>query len=147
MAKAAGSRVGAKKPKKEAAASFPVGKGKPPKATQFQKGKSGNPAGRTKGSQNLTTLLQQAAYDQIVVTTKSGEKKKLSRIQATTLQFANKAAQGDMKAMLSFMDWVDEIERRAASARPIEPTIGEADLEVLRTIYERMKLCETPKAP
>jgi hypothetical protein len=128
-------------------ASPKVGRGKPPKHAQFQKGQSGNPKGRPKGSQNLATLLEQAAYDQIVVTTKSGEKKKLSRIQATTLQFANKAAQGDMRAMLGFMDWVDEIERRAAAARPVEMTISETDLEVLKAIYERMKLCEPPKAP
>jgi hypothetical protein len=124
-----------------------VGRGKPPQHTQFQKGKSGNPKGRPKGSQNLQTLIANAAYDQIVVTNpKTGEKRKLSRIEATIFQLANKSAQGDAGAMQKFLKWVDEMERRAAEARPAEMQIGDADLEVLKTVYDRMKLCEPPKA-
>lgn len=70
----------------------------------------------------------------------------MTRIQATTLQLANKAAQGDQKFVLKFMDWVDEIETRAANARPVEISITDADLKVLREVYERMKLCEQPQA-
>jgi hypothetical protein len=125
-----------------------AGRGNPPKEHQFKPNQSGNPKGRPKGSKNLATLIADAAYDQIVLTTKSGEKRKMNRAQATTLQLANKAAQGnDMRAVLKFMDWIDEIERRAAEARPTEMPIGEADLEVLRTVYDRMKLCEPPKDP
>lgn len=119
-----------------------VGRGKPPKHTQFKKGESGNIKGRPKGSKNLATLIADAAYDQITVTTKSGEKRKLSRIQATTLQLANKAAQGDVRSILKFMEWVDAVEERAAAARPPEMPIGDADLKVLHEIYTRMKLCE-----
>lgn len=133
-------------PQKSAKASFAVGKGRPPAATKFKKGQSGNPKGRPKGSKNLATLIQDAAWDDVLITTKTGEQKKLSRIQATTLQLANQAAKGEPRMVLKFMDWVDEIERRAAEARPSEPTIGEADLEVLRQVYERLKLCEPPKA-
>jgi hypothetical protein len=123
-----------------------VGRGSPPKHQQFKKGVSGNPNGRPKGSKNLATLISEAAYDQVTITTKSGETKKLSRIQATTLQLANKAAQGDPKAMLNFMNWVDEVETRAANARPAEIAISEADLKVIQAVHERMKLCERPLA-
>jgi hypothetical protein len=71
----------------------------------------------------------------------------MTRIQAAILQLANKAAQGDPKFVLQFMDRVDEMERRAAEARPAEMQIEEPDLEVLKTVYERMKQCEPPKAP
>ena len=39
------------------AADYVVGYGRPPKATQFAPGKSGNPRGRPKGSRTLKLLL------------------------------------------------------------------------------------------
>jgi hypothetical protein len=123
-----------------------VGRGSPPKHKQFKKGESGNPRGRPKGSKNLATLIADAAYDKITVTAKSGETRKMSRIHAATMQLANKAAQGDPKAVLKFMDWVDEIETRATNSKPTETPISETDLKVLQAIHERMKLCELPQA-
>ena len=41
--------------------------------------------------------------------------------------------------MAKFLDWMDEIETRAAAARPAQFLLGDVDLEVLRAVYERMK--------
>jgi len=38
---------------------YEVGKGKPPKATQFQKGKSGNEKGKQPGTRNTKTILRE----------------------------------------------------------------------------------------
>lgn len=122
-------------------ASNGAGYGTPPKATQFQKGGSGNPKGRPRGSKNIATLIAQAAYDKITVTTKNGEKRKLSRVQAAILQLANKAAQGDDKAMLRYIEMVDDVEQRAAAARPPETPMGEKDLAVLHEVYKRLQDC------
>lgn len=118
-----------------------VGRGKPPKLTQYRKGQSGNLKGRPKGSKNLSTLIMEAARDHTTVTV-GGVKRRISNIQATTMQLASKAARGNPAAMAKFLDWVDEIETRAAAKRPNEFSLTEADVDVLRAAYERMKQCE-----
>jgi adenylosuccinate synthase len=118
--------------------------GNPPKHTQFRKGTSGNPRGRPKGSKNLSTYLMEAARDQ-VTTTIGGRTRRISSLQATTMQLATKAAGGDQAAIGRFLDWVDEIETRAANVKPSQFPISEPDIEVIRAVYERMKQCDPEK--
>jgi hypothetical protein len=71
--------------------SYDVGYRKPPKARQFQKGKSGNPGGRPKGKKNFKTLQQIIADELLeeVPITVNGKPCKLTRIQALIrVQFA-----------------------------------------------------------
>ena len=114
-----------------------VGRGIPPKHTQFKKGMSGNPRGRPKGSKNLSTLISEAARDQVTATI-DGRQRRISKVQATAMQLATKAAAGDPKAMIQFLDWVDEIEARAAAARPAQYPLSEADITVIRAVYARL---------
>ncbi|MGA7325076.1 MAG: DUF5681 domain-containing protein [Rhodomicrobium sp.] len=117
-----------------------TGRGNPPKHTQFKKGVSGNKSGRPKGSKNLSTIIMAAARDQVTARI-GGKQRRISKLQATAMQLATKAAGGDQAAMGKFLDWVDEIETRAAAAKPAEFPFSEADREVLRAIDERMRLC------
>jgi hypothetical protein len=119
---------------------------RPPVASRFQKGRSGNPNGRPKGSKNLATLIKEAAYDKIVVS-RDGKKQRLSRIAAGLIQLSIKAAQGDTTAIQRLTDLVDEMEKRAAAARPPEIPLGKEDLEVLREVHARMRVCEAPDQP
>jgi len=116
---------------------YDVGRAKPPKHTQFKKGESGNKAGRPKGSKNLSTLIMEAAHGQVTATI-DGKKRKISKVQATTMQLATKAAAGDPKAMLKFLDWVDEIEARAAAARPSQYPVSPVDIEVIKAVHDRL---------
>ena len=118
--------------------------GNPPKHTQFRKGTSGNPRGRPKGSKNLSTYLMEAARDQVTATV-GGRTRTISKLQATTMQLATKAAGGDQAATSKLLDWIDEIETRAANVKPSEFPIGEPDIEVIRAVYERMKQCDPEK--
>jgi Family of unknown function (DUF5681) len=118
--------------------------GNPPKHTQFRKGTSGNPRGRPKGSKNLSTYLMEAARDHVTATV-GGRTRTISKLQATTMQLATKAAGGDQAAMGRFLDWVDEIESRAASVRPTQFPLSAPDIEVIRAAYERMKQCHPDK--
>lgn len=77
--------------------SYEVGYGKPPKAKQFQKGRSGNSRGRPKGSKNFHTLLNEVLSQSMVIT-ENGKTVKVSKKSAIILHTVNKAVKGDMKA-------------------------------------------------
>lgn len=132
----------AEEKKERALSGQKIGRGNPPKETQFRKGTSGNPKGRRKGSKNLSTYLREAARDQVTATI-GGKTRRISKIQATTMQLATKAASGDQAAINKFLDWMDQVETRAAAARPSEFPLSAPDIEVLRAAYERMKQCDT----
>ena len=103
---------------------------------------SGNPKGRPKGSKNLSTYLMEAARDQVSATV-GGKARKISKIQATAMQLATKSAGGDQVAINKFLDWMDEIESRAAAAKPAQFPLSQPDVEVIRAVYERMKQCKS----
>jgi adenylosuccinate synthase len=86
----------------------------------------------------------EAARDHVTATV-GGRTRKISKIQATAMQLATKAAGGDQAAMGRFLDWVDEIETRAAAVKPTQFPLSAPDIEVLRAAYERMKQCDTEK--
>jgi hypothetical protein len=75
-----------------------VGKGKPPEHTRFQKGQSGNPTGRRKGSKNVATLLEQVLNERVVVT-ENGKRKRITKLHAMLKQLVNQAASGDNRAI------------------------------------------------
>ena len=75
-----------------------VGYRKPPKHTQFVKGRSGNPKGRPKGSQNLASMLAKAGRQRITIT-ENGRSRSITKFDASMLQLMNKAASGDLKAI------------------------------------------------
>ena len=118
--------------------------GSPPQNTKYKKGTSGNPKGRPKGSKNVKTLIMEAARDHVTATI-DGKARKISKLHATTMQLATKAAGGNQAAMNKLLDLVDEIETRAEAAKPSQFPLSEPDLEVLRATYERMKQCELGK--
>lgn len=80
-----------------------TGYGKPPKASQFKSGLSGNPKGRPKGSKGLKTDLKAQLSTRVSVTEK-GKTKKL-RVQELLLKMlATKAANGNIHAAKLLLD-------------------------------------------
>ena len=69
--------------------------------SKFRKGVSGNPRGRPKGSKNLTTLIMDAARDQVSVVI-DGQPRKVSNLQATVAQLASKQRVATKKPWSSF---------------------------------------------
>ena len=92
------------------------------------------------GVQNLATIFKEAANHPVQATI-SGKTQTMTA-QATIFQLAASAARGDHRATTKFLDYLDEFEKRAAAARPVQYPFGRADLEVLKAIYQRMKQCQ-----
>ena len=82
--------------------SYEVGYGKPPKATQFKKGKSGNPRGRPKGSLNLATDLT-AELGETITVREDGRPRKVSKQRALIKSLMAKALQGDVRATTALL--------------------------------------------
>lgn len=80
-----------------------IGYKKPPAATQFQKGKSGNPKGRPKGSKNNKTIFESLAQTEIEGKLPNGEEK-VTILEAIVAKLAAKAVAGDQRAINKFVD-------------------------------------------
>lgn len=88
--------------------------------------------------------MMEAARGQVTATI-DGKQRKISKIQATAMQLATKAAAGDSASIGRFLDWIDAFEVRAAAARPEAFPLSDADLAVIHEVDQRMQLCAPPE--
>ena len=81
-----------------------VGYGRPPKSGRFQAGRSGNPLGRPKatsrsvGTRQLNTDIISVLDEPVMVVTKEGKKKKMSRFAVMLNQQCALATKGNIHA-------------------------------------------------
>jgi hypothetical protein len=101
---------------------YDIGYRKPSTATQFKKGRSGNPKGRPRRPKSFVSLLDEA-LDERVWINEGGRRKSISKRQALAKQFANKGAAGDMKAAKLLMDLIQLMDReREIGVRKVDPS-------------------------
>jgi hypothetical protein len=115
-----------------------VGYRKPPKQTQFAKGKSGNPKGRPKGSRNFATVLQDELKRRVPIT-EDGKRKKITKREATAKQLANKAASGDLKAIPIVLNETRAYETAAAVDLSSAEIVTPEDQAVMESIVRRIR--------
>jgi len=70
----------------------------PPRSAQFQKGHSGNPRGRPKGSGNFKSDLLQVMGEKVLIT-KNGQRRAVSGRKAVAIKLKHDALHGDAKAL------------------------------------------------
>ena len=96
-------------PKASSAGTYEVGYGKPPKNSQFQKGKSGNPKGRPKGTKSLTSIWHEIFHKPVTVT-HNGKPTKMTVIAALAWQVVARAIKdGDLKALQLALKIYDKV--------------------------------------
>ena len=98
--------------------SYEVGYGKPPVASQFKKGQSGNPKGRTKKAKNKRPALNEERFKSIVLEEayraikvhEGGKEVTIPMAQAIVRSMAVSAAKGNTRAAQLFAQMVKVVE-------------------------------------
>ena len=122
---------------------YEVGFKKPPKATRFARGQSGNPNGRPKGSKNLATIVTTAAM-QLITVTEHGKTRQVTKLEAAMTQLLNNAASGDFGAMRLLIQVIPGMESQAAKIGA--PALSdERDRQVLGELLKRFKQTKQSK--
>jgi len=122
---------------------YAVGYGRPPKATQFAPGKSGNPRGRPKGSRSVAATLIDVLSRKVTLT-EHGETRRVPALEGILHRALDDGLRGDkgaMKLVLALAERygessektlnLDEMqaEDRAILARYAIPNASPSDLE------------------
>jgi len=114
-----------------------VGYGRPPRASQFKPGKSGNPKGRPKGSKSVRTLVEDVANLKVNVR-EGGRDRKVNVMQAGLLRLAEKVIDGDSKAFATL--WALVMQHQPDQIENIDAAeLSEDDEELLREFVARKR--------
>lgn len=82
----------------------------PPKEHQYQKGQSGNPRGRPRGTRNRNTIVREQMNRKITLTGPNGNSRRISTKEGIIAKQINKALQGNTdsaKWMIELSDAAD----------------------------------------
>ena len=79
----------------------------PPKEYQYQKGQSGNPRGRPRGTRNRNTIVREQMNRKITLTGPNGNSHRISTKEGIIAKQANKALQGNLNSAKWIMELSD----------------------------------------
>ena len=112
-----------------------VGYGRPPAATRFRPGQSGNPRGRPKGARNFSTVIASALGERVAVT-ENGRRRRITKLEAAIKQLVNRAAAGEARATALLLQLVQANEAKAN--QPDTERVAEADTIVMKELQRRL---------
>ena len=108
---------------------YDVGYGKPPVASRFRKGRSGNTRGKSPGRKNLKTELLDELTLRITVS-ENGKQRQLSKQTIIVKRMVSDAAKGDARAREQLIRLIGEIEA-TPQASASDPVGAAKDAEIL----------------
>jgi hypothetical protein len=114
-------------------APYAVGYGKPPAASRFQPGQSGNPNGRPKGRPTLHQILLEEGSKLIKVQVGDAIMH-LPKQQAVIRKLYHKAMEGDLAAARLILTHLLTAEAAAGGADPGEPPLTDEELALLASL-------------
>jgi len=134
-----------KRKKGSGSSDFKVGYGRPPEATRFKPGTSGNPRGGSKTRKEteaaITTVLEE---NHMVV--ERGKKRRMSTLEIILRRHKTSAMDGDVKASRLLLDERDKHKKPAASDPTTEydlSVLDEEELSTLETILTKAAKAKT----
>jgi Family of unknown function (DUF5681) len=101
-----------------------VGYRKPPRAMRFTKGRSGNPAGRTRGRHREAPYA--AVLGQTVKIRERGAERRVKAAEAFMLQLTKRALEGDGAAARASLAMIEEAKRHQGAGRSLPSVIVRA---------------------
>lgn len=115
---------------------YTVGYRKPPVATRFKPGKSGNPNGRPKAAKGLNTIVRDTLTQKVAVRTPTGERH-ISRIEAALHKTVELAMKGNPRALAQLIKlYADAVPdaKTGADQQAVDQDLTATDLAMLEEL-------------
>jgi hypothetical protein len=116
---------------------FEVGFKKPPKATQFKKGRSGNPRGRPKGSRNLATAFIAISREKMSVTER-GRRLIMTKGDVILHRMINEAITGDVRARRDYFQ-IYKMFQAIEVPDEVTPDLSDREAELMQNFITQMQ--------
>src|SRR5665213_1054685 len=120
--------------RKSSKPAYIVGYRRPPKATQFKPGESGNRKGRMKGSRPVGSVLQDIIQQKVPVT-ENGKTRRIAALEVIIRRLANDAMRSDPRAIKLLLSLVD----RSSESSETKVKLGEILAEDATILAEYLR--------
>lgn len=112
---------------------YSVGYGKPPVRTRFKRGQSGNLQGRPQGTRSARSMAR-ATLEQRIVVRGTGARNRMSVREIAFQRLAEKAMDGDLKALTFLLGLEDALQSPEGDA---PQKSAERSLKIIHQFFER----------